>query len=283
MRAQPTIERLIDLIIKNNNKRYIQRVGRKGFHDKQTNRTYEGLTSVISERFPRVSRAVYRRGLRPGEGEIKERDQRASNPALGTAFHAVVLHSMLCSPTSPGDRSCVCPKGCEKIECTEEIKSMVKAAIKCFQTMNLEALCGELIILSPIYALGARCDMIALNRSDPNDLVLVSWKTSGSCPFPVGTNTAEFSQVILSPDTKHLKISTQEYIAQAHLTQLACELHMLWEGHQICITRAVIVYIYPGIEGRYRCIWLGPRSCTIEACRKVVDVLAMAAHLPCVA
>ncbi len=260
---------------------YVQAVGR-GFVDRRTRRTYEGVTSVLKERFPRVSRTVYRRGLRKGRGEIKARDQRPSSPVLGTAFHAAVLHSMVCLPMQggAGGGACVCPTGASAPACTPEVRSMVRAAMACFEEMELEPLCGELIMLSPLYALGARCDMIALNRHNADDIVLVSWKTSGTCPFPEGARVAEFAPVLLTTDTDGLGLSTQEYTAQAHLAQLACELHMLREGHHVPATRALIVYIYPGLEGRYRCIQLGPRSSGLETCRRVVQVLATAAHLP---
>lgn len=258
----------------------VQQVGKKGFFNKLDGKKYEGLTRIISERFPRVSPVEFRKGLNKDGGYVRQAGQKASSPVMGTAFHAVVLHSMVCLRTK---RPCICPSGSDKVTVTQEIRNMTLAAMTLFDKFGLEALCGELIIHSNVWRLGARCDMIATRKGVPNELVLVSWKTSGACPFPEGQETAEFGSVLLDRNVKIVQ-STQDYLAQSHLAQLACELCMLWNTHGVYNIRyAVIIYIFAGAthaSNPPRAVWLGPNSCKQLACETVVNVLAEAAHLP---
>lgn len=263
------------LVALNTTKTLVQRVGKKGFLNKRTGVEYEGVTRVISERFPRVSKAAFRKGLDkrapPPTAKVS-----ASNPKLGTAFHAAALHSMVCLVIG---RGCVCPTGSDAVTVTPQVAHMVRAAMKLFQDLKLTALCGELIIHSNTWRLGARCDMIAARSEHPTELVLVSWKTSGACPFPAGQVIAEFGGVLLSAQENRVQ-STQDYLAQSHLAQLACELNMLWNTHAVYnIRHAVIIYVFPDPTIAPRPVWLGANSCKQLACETVVNVLASKAHL----
>lgn len=278
MENPPAFERgdpLAILVALNTTKTLVQRVGRKGFLNKRTGIEYEGVTRVISERFPRVSKSAFRQGLdkraSPRAGKVS-----ASSPKLGTAFHAAALHSMVC--LAMGGK-CVCPAGSDSVSVTPQVTHMVRSAMKLFRDLKLTALCGELIIHSNTWRLGARCDMIAARSEHPKELVLVSWKTSGACPFPPGVCIAEFGRVLLSADENRVQ-STQDYLAQSHLAQLACELNMLWNTHAVYgIRHAVIIYVFPDATLAPRPVWLGPNSCGQLACETVVNVLASKAHL----
>lgn len=269
------------LLSRNLNKVFVQQVGRKGFLNKLDKITYIGLTGVISERFPRVTKAVFRQGLSKGAAKAAPRPagQKASSPKLGSAFHATVLHSMVCLRTG---RPCTCPSSSEQVTVTKEVEDMVRAAMALFAHFQLEALCGELIVHSNVWRLGARLDMIAVRKKDPTEMVLVSWKTSGTCPFPAGVEIAEFGEVLLNRGCTRVQ-SSQDYVAQSHLAQLACELNMLWDSHGVYNIRyAVIMYVFAGAtlaSNPPRAVWLGPNSCKQVACATVANVLAEAAHL----
>lgn len=279
MERPPSTDPLVVLLARNLNGTYVQQARRRGFVDKIDGRTYAGLTGVISERFPRVTRTEFRRGLSRSTPAPRSQGRKASNPALGTAFHAVVLHSMVCLRTG---RPCMCPKSSAPTVVTSEVAGMVRAAMALFERLEIEALCGELIVHSSEWLLGARLDMIAARKARPDELVLVSWKTSGACPFPEGVEVAEFGDVLLDRSVTRVK-SSQEYVAQSHLAQLACELNMLWDNHGVYNVRyAVIIYVFAGSTATTnppRAVWLGPRSCQQRACATVASVLASTANL----
>ncbi len=232
-----------------------------------------GLTGIIKNRFPRLTRKEYsslhakhrEKKLPSTFAKGKGPKHQRSSIAMGNAFHTHVLHQLVCDHLT----ECRCPTRVKTVP-KGAVQDMLSGARAAFELLHLAPLCGEILIESLDVNVGTRLDMLAV-RKGTNRLVLVSWKTTGACPFTPGVVEGRFSRAILEPGAQAVS-NVEAYIAQQHLAQVACELHMLWTTHRVHeVTSAVIIYLYP--DGRSRSVWLSQDCCNPAMCQQVFRVV----------
>lgn len=261
---------LVRLLVDNKNGVLRDRVG-KGFVRTLPGgqeQTLEGLTSVLRRRFPRLSRKEFTRHRdRKGE-KFSEKKKGKSNIRVGNSFHRHILHKLFC-----GDRICVCAHKSTSPP-VPRVRRMLETAHRALEDLRLDPLVGEVVIAPPPHsskAVGTRFDLLARSRARPDSpLVVVSWKTCGSCPFPVGATVAAFGDAALMPGRVNVSTS-EEYAAQRDLAQLGCEIYMLRATHKVDIGGGLIIYLYPNDPGKYRAVWISSES--LPLCRRVWDTV----------
>jgi hypothetical protein len=141
---------------------------------------------------------------------------------------------------------------------------MVGAAQDFVRDHRLTPVAAEQVIVAPAVGLGTRFDLLCsqqVSQQQQQRHTLISWKTTGNCPFDADTNLVALEKwVVQQPDVVERQCSSQVIVAREHLAQLALELYMLRETHRVSsVTDACIVYLAPS-QRTYRVIWLDRES-----------------------
>lgn len=209
--------------------------------------------------FPKLSKKAYRARM---EKKIKKKTtkKKASSKRIGQYFHRQVHHALICA-MSEGEK-CTCPEGKTTSLARQDSPAygMVLSAVKALRFMKVVPICGERIIAAePEHRLGTRFDLLAADALDPSKYVLVSWKTTGTCPFSSSETFVSADRVM---ETRRETDSSETIVAREHIAQLVCELHMLRDIHRLgaSLCAAAIVYLFPGDGDRYQIVWLSSES-----------------------
>jgi hypothetical protein len=198
--------------------------------------------------FPKLNKKQFKAN---GNNKFKKKiGKKSSSKRIGNYFHRQVHHALIC-----GHGKCQCPEKKTKAVLRKSSSSfdMVRSAEKFIMDEKLVALAGEQVISAVSIGLGTRFDMLCERLTGSKNLVLVSWKT-GSCPFDSGVSRVGLLQYIYKV-VDPASSSVDFIIAREHLCQLALELYMLCENHQVDIQEACICYLMPSTRA-YRSIFL---------------------------
>ena len=189
--------------------------------------------------FPKLTKKQFlcRRASRP-------RGTKSSSKQIGQYCHVQVQHALLCVPMN----KCEC-KAKGLVRKQSPSWAMVQAAKRFIQDQQLVPLCGELIIANPAWGLATRFDLLC--ERNPAHRVLVSWKTTGQCPFDPRMKKVGLSALVCQMP---LATASSELLAcREHTAQIALEAHILQTKHDVPLQQAFIVYLSPG-QDSYRCI-----------------------------
>jgi CRISPR/Cas system-associated exonuclease Cas4 (RecB family) len=226
---------MLPLLIYQNRVGKFQEGTQGGFLDKRQgpSKLYCGVYRYLHKKtsaFPALSKKEWlsRRSRKP------LRSQKSSSKRTGSYCHVQVQHALLCSD------KCQCEaKGVVRKQ--SPAYAMVQAAKRFVEEQKLVPLCGEMIIVEPRWGLGTKFDMLC-ERAEGHH-VLVSWKTTGLCPFVEGLK--RFNAEILVCQVPNKTSSSECLAAREHAAQLALEVHMLQTQHNVPIRHALVVYLNP--------------------------------------
>ena len=251
------MDKLVELLVANERGVLRDRVG-KGFIRTVNGQeeTLEGLTSVLKRRFPRLSRKEFSKHRDKNGEKVAGKQKGKSNIRLGNSFHTHIIHKIFCNADK-----CLCKRKSSSVP-NPIVKRMLSTAHAALQDLKLDPLVGEVVIAPPPGAklVGTRFDLLTRSTAhEGKPFIVVSWKTCGSCPFPVGTTVASFGDAALIKGRVDVRTS-EEYVAQRDLAQLGCEIHMLRTTHKVEIGGGLIIYLYPREPKKYRAIWLASGS-----------------------
>lgn len=210
--------------------------------------------------FPKLSKRAYRARRRKKTSAAaagrRPCGTKASNKRIGSYFHRQVHHALVCALNVAKKKpiECTCPEGptTALVRKTSPVYAMVQSAALALRELELVPLCGEKIVADPAIRLGTRIDLLTARFHDMTKFVLVSWKTTGMCPFSQ-TSPSSFDSVMKRVSKQD---SSEDITAREHLAQVVCELHLLCDEHQLAVDGAVIIYLFPGQESRYRAVWI---------------------------
>lgn len=250
------MDSLVQLLIANESGQLRDRVG-KGFIRtlKDKEECLEGLTTVLKRRFPRMTRREFSAHRDKNGEKLANKQKGKSSIRLGNSFHTHVLHKLFCTS------SCLCKRKSSSSP-NGIVKRMLNTAHNALLEQGLDPLVGEVVLAPPPGSkpVGTRFDLLARHLSHwAKPLVVVSWKTCGSCPFAPGATAGRFGDAILIPGKVTVNTS-EDYVAQRDLAQLACEIHMLRATHNVPIGGGLVIYLYPRDPSKYRAIWIDPQS-----------------------
>jgi len=250
---------LARLICQNRNKKLSDSNNKRGgFIDRRTTRPRLlcGIHTFLHKKcgavaFPKLTKKQFRERKKTPR---KHRRGRSSSKRIGKYFHRQVHHALVCSSLST---ACTCPEGETKAKVRKNSPAfeMVHAAKDFIRDERLAVLAGETVIAAPHVGLGTRFDLLGerLYGNAAGHKVLISWKTSGDCPFAAGTTRASLvSWVCRAVD----KSTPSEFIiAREHLAQLSLEIYLLRKEHKVKVHEACIVYLTPN-KREYRTIYV---------------------------
>jgi hypothetical protein len=207
--------------------------------------------------FPTLSKRAYFARLGARSKRERETTRRAgalsSSKRMGSVFHAHAHHSLICEGAASVRGRCECPEGKapkppRTLADRALLAGMLAAARRALRELGAAPVCGERVIAAraPV-SLGTRFDLLAARAN--RTLLLVSWKTAATCPF-ASSSSAEIAVDLAARVTEPRRATdTSERVLQrAALAQIACELHMLRDAHQLgaSVDDAAIIYLLPG-------------------------------------
>lgn len=228
----------------------------RGFVDERSGKAKRlcGIGTFLRDKcrgFPKLTRTEYR--ARKQNRTRKPPGKHASSKQIGSFFHRQVHHQLVCGAIGAG--LCSCPEGsAPAVDARKNSPAyqMVLSARDFIASERLVVLAGEKVIAEPSVGLGTRFDALC-QRADGGALVLVSWKTTGECPFPPELARVSFNAWMCYSVTD--ASSSEEIVAREHLSQLALELRMLRDMHAIDVREACIAYFSPGVR-THRVVWI---------------------------
>lgn len=149
---------------------------------------------------------------------------------------------------------------------------MVNAAQDFVSEEHLVALAGETVVAAPHVGLATRFDMLCerLYGDRAGRMVLVSWKTSGDCPFETTARRVSITARVCRAIEDNTP--SEFVVAREHLAQLALELHMVRNEHQVDVQEACIVYLTPG-KREHRVVWLDDASISGQGYERVWEYI----------
>lgn len=235
---------------------------------------YAGLTNQIKLRFRApTGKARY---IQDPQTRHNHTRVHGSNRGLGSRVHAYIYHLSVCMARG----TCLCNSKSSMMVVPANEVHMVNTALEALSREHLVPLCGEQVITPPLSdtaRIATSLDLLAEYMAPPTEpvgqLVLISVKTTGRCPFSDDCRYAAFDPIMLEPPKKHhiACVTLDEALRRQHLAQLACELYMLRAGHNVKRLRAAcILYLFPHAPvGTYRIVYLANESFAPMACARV--------------
>lgn len=194
-----------------------------GFLDKRSGpgRLLCGVYRFMHKRcqhaFPALSKKEWlaRRSRKP------LRAQKSSSKRTGSYCHVQVQHALLC-----GDE-CRCEaKGVVRKQSPAYL--MVQAAKRFIAEHKLVPLCGEMVIVEPNWRLGTKFDMLCERAQGQH--VLVSWKTTGLCPFLPHVKSFSAERLVCHMPTN--TTSSEMLAAREHASQVCLCTFSLHDAYQ---------------------------------------------------
>jgi hypothetical protein len=246
--------RALPVLIYLNESEQLCSAGKQGFYDRRYKppKRLCGVYTFLHKKtrvFPTVSKIQYL----ANREHRQQRGQKSSSKRGGAYCHVQVQHSLLCVPTG----TCRCDKR-GVVRKQSPAFDMVKAAQQFISDKQLVPVTGELVISSPVIGLATKFDLLC--SCPTGGYTLVSWKTTGSCPFPPAAQQVSAEELICrgvpGEDT-----SSERRSAREHVGQLVAELHMLKDLHKVDVREAYVAYLQP-FQTSYRCIRLCPQTMT---------------------
>ena len=248
----------------------------RGFIDGRSGRDVRlcGTYRYLHEKckgFPHLSRKEFRARRRAKRAPTRVTSaegigrRKASSKRTGEYFHRHAHHTLVCKVLG----KCQCPdmkkKRVPEVRKQSPAYEMLEAVKRFTDEHQLVALSGEQVIVAPTQGLGTRFDMLFERRGEGR-LVLISWKSTGYCPFGDAVTEVSLEDRVCRRITE--QTSSEAIVSREHLAQLVLELHMLRDEHKVDVHEAMIVYLSPfsreyrvvamdrdSIEGGYQRAW----------------------------
>lgn len=152
----------------------------------------------------------------------KNKHSKSSSKMMGTYCHLQLQHALLCEPV----KECECEiKGV--VRRTSPTWGMVQAAKQFLLSRQLIPLCGELIVAEPAWGLATKFDMLC--ERTRNHRVLVSWKTTGHCPFQPEARGFQLAPLVCNKP-----------LATASSELLACREHAAQADELFSVSRSLV-------------------------------------------